>query len=392
MLAFGCSFFVVTQFHTKTDEEKIDPNTIVLSPGMLSPFSTQEKEYRLSKAISDSNFIVLYGSSELSSKSIYKSFLFIPKHTDKELLALGSGGFQSMNIFLSMKLNEPYLDNSKLVILLSPGWFTGNYADGINADYLLKTNSDFSFNRIYQNFSNDIESSEYISSRIFDVTAGEITSAPMGLKLIMNYKKQSLYDKIKKFPLNSSLLVKQQLNQWYKGNLYNEYWALSNSGYEKALNQIKISPSIKEPKFDKKQAIEKSKSDLDSLCSNNNRGILNDYYSKYVNGKHGEVDVRATSKVTEYQDLKELLAYLNRRKVDAIFVMQPLNPYHYTNLKTLNPLLEEIKNEVEQYNFPYLDMTVIDSNKYELGTLQDIMHLGDLGWIRVNDFIIEHHN
>ena len=278
------------------------------------------------------------------------------------------------------------------MILLSPGWFTGSYADGVNPDYLLKTNSDFSFNRIYENFSNDIESSEYISNRLFDLANGEITSAPMGLELIMNFKKQSIYEKIKNFPLNYSLTVKQKLNQWNKENLHNEYWALSNPGYDEALNKIEVSSSTKESFFDKKQALEKSKSDIDSLCSNNNKGILNDYYTTYVNGWHGTIDVKPISEITELQDLKVLLSYMNRKKVDAIFVMQPLNPYHYTNLEILNPTLIEIQNEIEKHNFPYLDMTITDSNKYELGTLQDIMHLGDLGWIRINDFIIEHHN
>ena len=34
-------------------------------------------------------------------------------------------------------------------------------------------------------------------------------------------------------------------------------------------------------------------------------------------------------------------------------------------------------------------MTVTDSTRYELGTLQDIMHLGDMGWMRINKFIID---
>ena len=46
-----------------------------------------------------------------------------------------------------------------------------------------------------------------------------------------------------------------------------------------------------------------------------------------------------------------------------------------------------VKRYIHQNNFTYFDMFVSDSKKYDPGVLTDIMHLGDYGWMKINEFL-----
>lgn len=334
---------------------------------------------------------MIYGSSELSSKSKYKSFLFIPEYSNLEAVATGSGGYQSLNILLSLKLNEPYLKHSKVVFLISPSWFTGSYAQGLTADYLIKTNSHFGFSRIYKNFEEDIESSNYISKQLFEIAKGEITNTPFGLELILNYEQHDVLTRVKKLPQDVVISIKLKLTSLYNSNFKNEIWELDNSDYDQFVEAITFQRTKNQKDFDKNKAINEAIRSTDSLCSNNNWGILNGYYSNYINGKHSTLDIVELDDNQEYRDFLALINYVERKEIDATFIMQPLNPYYYQNLAELKPIIDQIGNDIQETGFPYLDMTVVDSNNYQIGTLQDVMHLGDLGWIEINDFIISNY-
>ncbi|MDG1347121.1 MAG: D-alanyl-lipoteichoic acid biosynthesis protein DltD, partial [Crocinitomicaceae bacterium] len=57
------------------------------------------------------------------------------------------------------------------------------------------------------------------------------------------------------------------------------------------------------------------------------------------------------------------------------------------NLEEMNPIIRSIINELENADFPYLNMFTSRKGDYQPGSLNDVMHLGDYGWLQVNEFI-----
>ena len=46
-------------------------------------------------------------------------------------------------------------------------------------------------------------------------------------------------------------------------------------------------------------------------------------------------------------------------------------------------------NYFDKNDVPYLNMFTADSKDYIPGTLDDIMHTGDLGWMKINKFLVD---
>ena len=86
-------------------------------------------------------------------------------------------------------------------------------------------------------------------------------------------------------------------------------------------------------------------------------------------------------------DFRMLVKYLKYKNADCSFIFQPLNPYYYPALDSLNKLTDTITNILARNKIPYLNMFVLDRESYEPGTLNDVMHLGDYGWMKINYFL-----
>ena len=53
-------------------------------------------------------------------------------------------------------------------------------------------------------------------------------------------------------------------------------------------------------------------------------------------------------------------------------------------------MINTIKTKIIEHNFDYLDMWTNKKEDYEIGTLTDIVHMGESSWVRINQSIIEH--
>ena len=80
---------------------------------------------------------------------------------------------------------------------------------------------------------------------------------------------------------------------------------------------------------------------------------------------------------------------LKEKKVSASFIISPLNPLYYKNLKDILPTINIIKNEIQNNDFPYLNLLETDTSIYDKAILHDVMHMSDNGWYKVNHFIID---
>ncbi|MFY4844522.1 D-alanyl-lipoteichoic acid biosynthesis protein DltD [Aliarcobacter butzleri] len=321
----------------------------------------------------ESGKIVLFGSSELVK---YPDQRFLPqKFFNNELniplRVQGNEGHQTFVIMSQLAAldNQTIRNNARIAILLSPSWFTGSNENGLTMPKFLEYMYSGMMNKLYFESETDDKYKYLISDYIKE-----------NVSLI---KDPSF---IYKYPLN--VLEKDYLNNEMKK------FIIQNFDYKnikvETLNYVK-------PKLDyDKLRIEAKNIEIPS--SNNNFGINNEYYSKFIepeiaknNFPFSIIIPPELDKNEEFQDFLVLLDFLDKYKIKPLFIMQDLNPYVFAgNREEANELMAIIKSKVLEHNFEYMDMWTYKKENYKMNSLTDIVHLDELGWIRVNQKIIDY--
>ena len=321
----------------------------------------------------ESGKIVLFGSSELVK---YPDQRFLPqKFFNNELniplRVQGNEGHQTFVIMSQLAAldNETIRNNARIVVLLSPSWFTGSNENGLTMPKFLEYMYSGMMNKLYFESETDDKYKYLISDYIKE-----------NVSLI---KDPSF---IYKYPLN--VLEKDYLNNEMKK------FIIQNFDYKnikvETLNYVK-------PKLDyDKLRIEAKNIEISS--SNNSFGINNEYYSKYIEPEIAKNNFPFTvvippelDKNQEFQDFLVLLDFLDKYKIKPLFIMQDLNPYVFAgNREEANELMAIIKSKVLEHNFEYMDMWTYKKEDFEMNSLTDIVHLDELGWIKVNQKIIDY--
>lgn len=321
----------------------------------------------------ESGKIVLFGSSELVK---YPNQRFLPqKFFNNELniplRVQGNEGHQTFVIMSQLAAldNETIRNNARIVVLLSPSWFTGSNENGLTMPKFLEYMYSGMMNKLYFESETDDKYKYLISDYIKE-----------NVSLI---KDPSF---IYKYPLN--VLEKDYLNNEMKK------FIIQNFDYKnikvETLNYVK-------PKLDYDKLRVEAKN-IEIPSSNNNFGVNNEYYSKFIepeiaknNFPFSIVIPPELDKNEEFQDFLVLLDFLDKYKIKPLFIMQDLNPYVFAgNREEANELMATIKSKVLEHNFEYMDMWTYKKEDFEMNSLTDIVHLDELGWIRVNQKIIDY--
>ncbi|WP_152632875.1 D-alanyl-lipoteichoic acid biosynthesis protein DltD [Aliarcobacter butzleri] len=321
----------------------------------------------------ESGKIVLFGSSELVK---YPNQRFLPqKFFNNELniplRVQGNEGHQTFVIMSQLAAldNETIRNNARIVVLLSPSWFTGSNENGLTMPKFLEYMYSGMMNKLYFESETDDKYRYLISDYIKE-----------NVSLI---KDPSF---IYKYPLN--VLEKDYLNNEMKK------FIIQNFDYKnikvETLNYIK-------PKLDYDKLRAEAKN-IEIPSSNNNFGINNEYYSKFIepeiaknNFPFSIIIPPELDKNEEFQDFLVLLDFLDKYKIKPLFIMQDLNPYVFAgNREEANELMAIIKSKVLEHNFEYMDMWTYKKEDFEMNSLTDIVHLDELGWIKVNQKIIDY--
>ncbi|KLE07009.1 D-alanyl-lipoteichoic acid biosynthesis protein DltD [Aliarcobacter butzleri] len=321
----------------------------------------------------ESGKIVLFGSSELVK---YPNQRFLPqKFFNNELniplRVQGNEGHQTFVIMSQLAAldNETIRNNARIAILLSPSWFTGSNENGLTMPKFLEYMYSGMMNKLYFESETDDKYKYLLSDYIKE-----------NVSLI---KDPSF---IYKYPLN--VLEKDYLNNEMKK------FIIQNFDYKnikvETLNYVK-------PKLDYDKLRVEAKN-IEIPSSNNNFGINNEYYSKFIepeiaknNFPFSIIIPPELDKNEEFQDFLVLLDFLDKYKIKPLFIMQDLNPYVFAgNREEANELMATIKSKVLEHNFEYMDMWTYKKEDFEMNSLTDIVHLDELGWIRVNQKIIDY--
>ncbi|MFW0693319.1 D-alanyl-lipoteichoic acid biosynthesis protein DltD [Aliarcobacter butzleri] len=321
----------------------------------------------------ESGKIVLFGSSELVK---YPDQRFLPqKFFNNELniplRVQGNEGHQTFVIMSQLAAldNQTIRNNARIAILLSPSWFTGSNENGLTMPKFLEYMYSGMMNKLYFESETDDKYKYLISDYIKE-----------NVSLI---KDPSF---IYKYPLN--VLEKDYLNNEIKK------FIIQNFDYKnvkvETLNYVK-------PKLDYDKLRVEAKN-IEIPSSNNNFGINNEYYSKFIepeiaknNFPFSIIIPPELDKNEEFQDFLVLLDFLDKYKIKPLFIMQDLNPYVFAgNREEANKLMAIIKSKVLEHNFEYMDMWTYKKEDFEMNSLTDIVHLDELGWIKVNQKIIDY--
>ena len=350
----------------------------IISKDSILSYHTDLLRNSLQKTVSlqsdlESGKIVAFASSELV---FYPNQRFLPqKFFNNELniplRVQGNEGHQTFVIMSQLAAldNQTIRNNARIAILLSPSWFTGSNENGLTMPKFLEYMYSGMMNKLYFESETDDKYKYLISDYIKE-----------NVSLI---KEPSF---IYKYPLN--VLEKDYLNNEIKK------FIIQNFDYKnikvETLNYVK-------PKLDYDKLRAEAKN-IEIPSSNNNFGINNEYYSKFIepeiaknNFPFSIIIPPELDKNEEFQDFLVLLDFLDKYKIKPLFIMQDLNPYVFAgNREEANKLMAIIKSKVLEHNFEYMDMWTYKKEDFEMNSLTDIVHLDELSWIRVNQKIIDY--
>lgn len=317
--------------------------------------------------------IVVFGSSELV---LYPNQKFLPQNFFNNDLNLplrvqGNEGQQDFVIMAQLAAcdNDIVRQNARVVVLLSPSWFTGSNDNGLIMPKFLEYMYSGMMNKLYFQSETDDKYRNLVSDYI--------------QKNISLIKDPNF---IYKFPLD--ILENDYLDNVIKKNLI------------EAFDSKDINPQIVtyiNPKLDY-DSLKIEANNVALSTSNNIYGINNEYYTKYIepqirkrNFPFSIVVPPELDKNQEYQDLLTLLDFFKSYKIKPLFIMQNLNPYVFEkNRDEANELMLNIKSKVLEHGFEYLDMWSYKKEDYQIGSMTDIVHMGELGWITVDKKIIDY--
>ena len=321
----------------------------------------------------ESGKIVVFGSSELVINPNQK---FLPQNYFNNDLKLslrtqGNEGQQSFAILAQLAAyhGELIKENAKVVILLSPSWFSGSYNNGTTIPKFLEFMYPGMMNKLY--FQSEIDDSYKI--------------------LINNYVKKNIT-----YIKNPNFIYEYSFNELEEDYLNNEV----KKFLIKSFDNRDVNPPIvtyKNSMLDY-ESLKVEANKIATPSTNNSFGISNEYFTKHIEPSikigsfpYSIIVPSELDKNQEYQDFLVLLELLKNYKIKPLFVMQDLHPYVFAkNRDEMTNVIKTIKSKIQENNYGYLDMWSYKKEDYEIGTLTDIVHSGELGWVKINQKIIEH--
>jgi D-alanine transfer protein len=371
------SFFTVSNGLEKTKKPSSQKEVFKLKEpstnrGVIANYTDGlASEMALMSSLSRPNQLTLFGSSEFSSNE-NASYFYFPLKVGVPAVGFGHAHHQSFSMFCELLAGNEYLDGSKVIIFLSPGWFESEgtnpeaFLEFVPPHFLEKIWVDKSISKEYK-----IEIGRYISKNV-DLFSGLTQRMQSFMTLYQSECEINLVPKFRtKIQSNFPFLKKE-----------------TNIRYD--VRTVPNVQRIKVPNFKTLQNI--ARANFMKTCTNNNLYVDSAYYNEYLVKPDGSWEGKNVEKLTlsenaEYKDFMLLLTLLKEKKVNCSFIIQCSNPYYYVNLDNLDPLIRGIVGELEDANIPYLNMFTSKRSNYQPGVLNDVMHLGNLGWMQVNEFI-----
>jgi D-alanine transfer protein len=338
--------------------------------------------------------LVFIGSSELTAQTRkYIPNKFINDSLGIPCIAFGKGGNQCFSIFCQLLSFNKDLPHSRVVIVLSPGWFD-EYNEGTSLEMFLLYNNKRTLGYILNDDSIPARFKNYIGSYVSHSYPSISSPDETLAQFFYNYNSSNPVRNFALFPFASIHRTAFEKRNSILSKAYEEHcfpYPVNFSQTEQMLvsDENNLKP-VKEINWDSLCKTEFS--EFKKHSGNNSFGIDNDYYNDWVRGKALKKNKNISlAQNQEYQDFLVLADLLQYYKVDAYFMIQGLNPYAFEDLSKLNPTIEAIDAEIHGRGFESYNMFTSDKSKYVKGTLNDIMHTGEYGWLKADSAVLHHY-
>lgn len=322
-----------------------------------STYEAQQANWRhLGDALDSGERIVMLGSSELTSADLrFISYKFMNTELARPVLAYGHAYFQSLAMYFLLASHERQLSpRSRVVIMLSPGWFATR---GLNRD-AFKEHVLPLLPRLIDSPDARAELAGWIRQR----GNGEIARATIA---------EWAYD------LRSRL--QGQMRHLFLGEPPPSAPPVAATPADPSARPVDWGALRAEA-----MALEQRH------MATNPYGVRQDYLDTYLTDLTPErLDAYPDrfDSSTELNNLERLMRLLSAHGVRALFVLQPYNPLVFRDLNRFEPEQRRIADLCKTYAMHCLDM--YNAQPYQVGTLRDSQHLGELGWLDVSHKAME---
>lgn len=326
-----------------------------------------ENEIQVARSLARKNQLTIFGSSELAGgerPGLANNFL--PDSLGIPVLAIGHGYHELFAIYCELLYFRRFLPQSKIHIVLSPGWFEDG--KGTLPQSFLEYVPPHFISHVVNDTLLPAHHLKYLAKSYDENYSTELSGKRLEYKYLEAYNRN--------IPSNSE--VKKSL-------FLKHHLMVSDDGIGMANSEKKWKKWLSDSK-------------LNSLKSLNDFFIDSSYFKKYVSDQKGDLKLISVGEIphknnSELADLKKILELTKEQNCDISFVMQPLNPYHYYHLNNYQPLMDSIEGLMAEFELTenYLNLFVTTKEEYEPGILTDVMHFSDYGWMKVNQFLYERH-
>ncbi|MFY0480150.1 D-alanyl-lipoteichoic acid biosynthesis protein DltD [Achromobacter marplatensis] len=329
------------------------------APGLYIPNlgNTLQEQTRnlstMSQALRTGDRLVILGSSELTSNDLrFVPYRYLADELQMPVLAYGHSGFQSLGMQLVLAaLADDLSPASRVVVMLSPGWFDGDGGLGVDE---FKEHANPLLPRLLKQPEGRAELARWLRDK---GDAGVFWS----------------------MAAEQAYVFRQRLV---------DLWAPAYAA--PAPEREREGPAAAARVVDWDALASQAQDAEQSQMGGNRYAVRDEFFNKYLRaipegGKTAYQPQPLTGR-DELRELTALMALLHQRGVNALFVMQPLHPMVFKDLARFEPIQQDVARLCQRYAMTCMDMY---GAPFEVGMLRDVQHLGELGWLRVNQKIAE---
>lgn len=322
-------------------------------------------------SIKNPNQLTILGSSEFSD-SPYASYNFLPDSLGIQAMGVGHAFHQELSMICELLAANEHLENSKICIVFSVGWLNTQgtnieaFIEFVRPNFLNKIAYDPNIEDKYKNHVGEYIHNNYslingASHSMNSLREQYLNSEGGIISTIEESIRKALMKHTKKTPTSYSVsLVADSLTQSWNGDYKSSLIRLQNE-FVGAIHDNDI--YVNDVYFNTHLL--------------NEDGTHKTTYIPTIDLEHNQ----------EFKDFNMLVNLLVEKNVQASFIIQPLNPYYYQDLKDNSHTVKAVTKILDKHHIPYLNMFVTTKKEYAPGTLKDVMHLGDYGWMQINQFL-----
>ena len=332
------------------------------------------------EAIMTDNSILVLGSSELSASDDigYPQSLFKYGKTNFNVVLAGRGYMQSLLQGIKAGAYGPIVGNRKVVLIISPQWFTPSQASGKRFDSVFFKSL---FQRFLYNRKISKATKEKVSCRAMELSSEEGGNKSYIENALINAEGGSPVKRANQILANKLLDIRSD---------YDLYVQLSsNKGKDEPKSQ-----KIDGKDIDYRELLNRAQKQGEKECTNNDFGIYDRYYNEYIapdirkyKGSSAGEDFDHTR---EYDDLRLFLQVCKESGLKVLLVSMPVNGrwYDYVGFSkgARTSYYRKIREIAGEYNVSLADFS---DREYELYFLKDTMHCGWKGWVYVDEAIYQ---